>query len=135
MTKGRPTKDTIPNWKKRVWKIFSLYIRTKETKNGYGRCVTCGQLFSIKRLQAGHFIPGRRNSILFDERGVHIQCERCNKWLYGNPIQYYDYMKRTYGQKIIDELYKKAKEEKQFTVPELKRLYEYYKAKLQSLSN
>lgn len=65
--------------KKKAWDAFSRYIRTRDClkstgDRNRGACVTCGRVFDFKKLQAGHFIPGRVNSILFDEQCVHAQC-------------------------------------------------------------
>lgn len=60
-------------------------------------------------MQAGHFVPGRGNGVLLDERGVHPQCYRCNCILHGNLIEYYPFMVRTYGQEVVDELRRNAK--------------------------
>jgi hypothetical protein len=122
---------SVSFWKGKVWKVFSIFIRRSECdKKGYGRCVTCGTKYFWKKLQAGHFNPGRHNAILFDVRGVHIQCFRCNIWLSGNPREYEAYMKKRYGQKIIDELDQLSKTKREFTVSELQEKYEYYKNKI-----
>ena len=55
-------------------------------------------------MQAGHWIPGRHNSILFDERNCHSQCYHCNIGLQGSPIKYYDRMLKEYGEEVCDTL-------------------------------
>lgn len=72
--------------KESAWKAFSLYIRTRDCIRFRdsltdGMCVTCKRDYPLKQLQAGHFIQGRGNSVLFDERIVFTQCVGCN----GNP--------------------------------------------------
>ena len=67
-------------------------------------CVTCGREDHWKSLQAGHFIPGRTLSILFDERNCHAQCYGCNVGRYGNLAEYWPYMEDRYGREVIDEL-------------------------------
>lgn len=93
--------------KARLWKIFSEYIRLKyATPDGFVTCVTCGQSKNWKEAQAGHFLSGRNNGILFDERNVAPQCLACNVFKHGNIEEYYPWMLETYGQPIIDELRK-----------------------------
>jgi hypothetical protein len=116
--------------KKKVWAIFSTYIRLKYANHGYVHCVTCGKGDHYKAMQAGHWIPGRHNAVLFDERNVHPQCYHCNIGLKGNPIVYYHFMERTYGKKVMKELEQKDKEIKQFKLYELEALYDIYKEKL-----
>lgn len=85
--------------------MFSLYIRRSHAdKKGNCKCVTCGCIKPIEDMQAGHFLDGRNNSILFDERGVHPQCYACNCCLHGNKVEYFKWMEKNYGRGVIDEL-------------------------------
>jgi len=91
-----------------VWKYFSRYIRTRDciattgTLNR-GRCITCGQVFDFKDLQAGHAIPGRHNSILYDEELVNAQCKFCNGYGGGRYAEYASWFVRKYGIDRWDE--------------------------------
>lgn len=68
-------KESISKLKKVAWKLCSEYNRRKDANaDGYTSCVTCGKVAHYKSLQAGHFVPSRCNSILFDDRGIHAQC-------------------------------------------------------------
>jgi len=127
-------KWTVSYLKKKVWVEFSKYIRMRDaTPSGITSCVTCGKTGHYKTFQAGHFIPGRGNSILFDERGVHPQCYLCNGPLKGNPRKYEAFMKKKYGQKVIDKLDKLVGQAKKFTETELIDLWNYYKGKLKKI--
>ena len=129
----KPKKPTIAKLKKDVWKVFSLYIRQRNAdSNGYTNCITCGVRKHFKELQAGHFIPGRRNAILFDERGCHAQCYACNcGWLKGNPRMYDKFMRETYGEEVIKDLERlNYGPPKQFSAEELVGLKEKLKTLL-----
>ena len=108
--------------KKRAWKAFSLYIRMRDQ-----RCVTCGV---SEFLQAGHFIVGRHNSVLFDERNCHAQCYGCNVGRKGNIVEYYPFMVTTYGQNVIDELKLLDKKLVQYKAQDYLDIEEKYKSKL-----
>lgn len=137
--KNKTNKVKVSKLKDKVWREFSIYIRRKYADwKGDVQCVTCltwlreyeykgVTLPGWKQAQAGHFIPGRHNSILFDERHVFPQCARCNVFLHGNLISYYPFMLKTQGQKVIDELKKLDKINKQFTTTELEALLTKYK--------
>ena len=85
-------------------------------------------------MQAGHYVPaGAGNSCYFDERNVHCQCYRCNIMLYGNMDEYAYQMKKKYGDQVIEELRKKKRTIKQFSISELEELLETYKQKLKNL--
>jgi len=98
--------------KDKAWQSFSRYIRTRDCLRftgdpEEGMCVTCQGLFPFKKLQAGHFISGRGNAVLFDERLVYSQCYQCN----GNPpfgkggnyVEYFRFMLDEVGLEKIDE--------------------------------
>ena len=99
----------------RAWKSFSAYIRfrdalatTQTTK--VCRCITCGRICPIEgkgAIQAGHFMPLRRDAYLFDERGVHGQCATCNIRHNGMWVTYYRKMIEMYGPGIIADQFAK----------------------------
>lgn len=97
--------------KQKAWDEFSKFIRLRDcvrTTNtlDWGACVTCDRQYAFKRLQAGHFISGRSNSVLLDEDIVHAQCFGCN----GNPpygkggnyVEYFVRMEKLYGREAVD---------------------------------
>jgi hypothetical protein len=121
--KYKTKKHGVSWWKTKCWTLFSEIVRDQGCERGYGNCVTCGKRKHFSELQAGHFIQGRHNSILFDFRGCHPQCFHCNIGLKGNVLNYYDYMKAKYGMKVINELRRLDKQTKQFKVYELEELH------------
>lgn len=95
--------------KKDLGKVFSMYIRMRDCLSATGTldngvCCTCGKSYPLKKLQAGHFIPGRMDSILFEPTCVHAQCYRCNMRRQGEWVKYYRFMQRKYGQAHVDYL-------------------------------
>lgn len=87
----------LSKFKKKAWDVFSKYIRIKYSdNNGYCKCVTCGVTKHWKEIHAGHFIDGRNNTILFDERFVYPQCFHCNSklpgCLAGNKVKFTYFM-------------------------------------------
>ena len=120
-------KQTITYYKKKAWKEFSWYIRSKRSVNGFNSCCTCGQNYEVKRLQAGHFTQGRHPSVLFDERNCHPQCYNCNINLKGNPRKYDAFMKRKYGQEVIDDLDAKDGQDSKMKWFDYQEIYDKYK--------
>ncbi len=122
-------KIKVSTLKNKVWTQFSIFIRLRGANNeGMNRCVTCGVLKRWKELQAGHFIAGRLNSNLFDERGCHPQCSLCNVVKAGNGPRYYQFMIRTYGQETINELLSQNDQTRKWLAGELQSLLEKYLA-------
>lgn len=115
--------------KKKVWAEFSIYIRTQGADSqGMNQCVTCYVTKPWKELQAGHFIRGRLNANLFDERGVAPQCYSCNVGKQGEVVIYYKWMLVNYGQEVIDELILQNGTTKKWQPGELQSLLGHYKA-------
>ena len=95
--------------------------------DGYCQCVTCGTVRKWNdQIHAGHFVSGRGNGVLFDERGIHPQCSYCNDQLKGNQEEYYQYMLANYSQEVIDELLRQRRQGRQYTREELTdQVFEY----------
>ena len=132
-------KVTISSMKKKVWPLFSQYIRVRDCLKttgcaSFGLCITCGKRYHIKLLQAGHFIPGRHNSNLFSFEGTHAQCYNCNINLRGNTLEYRRQIIKLYGEGADVELEKEARQIKKFTTPELEELWSYLRELIKELS-
>jgi hypothetical protein len=123
--------------KKRTWKAFSNYIRTRdcieylkkhpELNELQCKCVTCDSVLKLRDGQAGHFIQGRNNALLFDERGVHFQCMPCNMYKGGRIEDYYPFMLDKYGQEVIDDLKSLRYATVKYTIQELMAMEKEYK--------
>lgn len=106
--KPKRKKSDLAKAKFKAWVAFSAYIRTRDCirfKDSLDRgiCITCKREFDYKQLQAGHFIGGRSNAVLFDERIVYSQCYGCNVGLQGNYVEYFVFMEHEHGRDMIDE--------------------------------
>lgn len=117
------------NPKKKAWAEFSRFIRTRMADaQGMVACVTCGVKKHWKEMQAGHFIAGRLNSNLFDDRGCHAQCYGCNVGRNGNMLKYYRFMASTFGEDVITELERQNDETRKWKAGELQEIAARYAA-------
>lgn len=115
--------------KKKAWKEFSIFIRTREADAvGFIACVTCGDRKSWKEMQAGHFIRGRLNANLFDERGCNAQCYACNVGRQGNVVEYYEWMLAKHGPEVIAELKQQNNQTRKWHPGELQELLDRYRS-------
>jgi len=82
----KKSKQKIPILKRKLWKVFSDYIK-KRDKN---ICFTCSRRCEGSGAHAGHFIPKSVGglALYFDEDNVHTQCFNCNINLSGNQYIY-----------------------------------------------
>lgn len=130
----------ISTLKKKVWALFSEYIRKRDCLGttgliDYGKCITCQKTIPRTLLQAGHFISGRHNAGLFSERGVHAQCYNCNINLRGNTLEYRRKIIELYGEGVDLELEAEAREIKKFTISELEELKVRFSTLIKELEN
>lgn len=127
--------------KDKAWKTFSLFIRTRDSLKTTGgldncACVTCQRVYprsGVGCIQAGHFIAGRKNAILFDERGTNGQCYGCNVGRDGAHVEYFVWMEETYGREVIDELRVLKRTTRKYSVGELLLMADDYKKRTEDL--
>ena len=130
----------IKQLKDKAWKLFSRYIRLRDCLKTtgtltHGTCITCGKVYQFESLQAGHFIAGRSNAVLFDEQGVFAQCYSCNVGKHGNLLEYRRKIIEMYGEGADELMEKESKKTKKFTIEELEELIEILKIKISKLEN
>lgn len=133
-------KKSISSMKRKVWKIFSEYIRLRDCLKttglaDYGKCITCSRTVPRTLLQAGHFISGRHNANLFSERGTNSQCYNCNINLRGNTLEYRRRIIELYGEGADIELENEAKQITKFTLSDLEALAIYLKSKIKEMGD
>jgi len=124
--------------KKSAWKAFSMYIRVRDaikTTNTLHSfiCISCGNLVPVKNNDAGHFISGRSNSVLYHEEVVHGQCARCNNYGQGEYIKYEKAMREIYGFEKTEELKLLKWQVVKYSVPDFVDIEELYEQKLKDL--
>lgn len=148
ISKKRSPKDlnkkTVAQLKRKLWEVFSLYIRQRDTdQDGYGHCISCQKPIQLgtQDCQAGHYIPkGKGGSHHFGlprfpddvlaERNCNAQCgSPCNISEGGNFINYEIGLREKYGDAETDELKKAGAVNPVFkrTKPDLIEIIEYYK--------
>jgi hypothetical protein len=134
-TKPREKLSTV---KKKAWAAFSEYVRTRDCLRttgcaSFGLCITCGKRNHFKLLQAGHFIAGRHNAVLFSEKGVHAQCYNCNINLKGATLEYRRKIIEMYGEGFDEYLEYEATRTVKLSIQDCKLIEKYYKQKTEEL--
>ena len=121
--------------KKKLWEVFSLYTRLRYADwKDFDTCVTCGAYRHYKEMDAGHYIPKTAGlSIYFEEKNVHPQCDSCNRKRHGNLTNYALFLRKKYGEQILEELDWKRNHPVSITTLEYIRLIDLYKQKLVDL--
>lgn len=55
-------------------------------------------------MDAGHYVPRSNKATILDDRNVHPQCRDCNRFKHGAKAQHREYIIRTYGLEVVEEL-------------------------------
>lgn len=106
-------KSKYQSAKQKSWAAFSKYIRLRDAvmttgTTTHARCITCGKVYPIKEMDAGHWIPRNRLSTFMDERNVHAQCRGDNRFGGGRTVEYQLALIALYGSDILERLTRQA---------------------------
>jgi 5-methylcytosine-specific restriction endonuclease McrA len=121
------------NYKKRLWKVFSEYIRRRDK----GCCFTCGTVKDWKEMDAGHYIPAGQSPppLYFSEKNVNCQCTSCNRFKHGNLSVYTRSLMDKFGTGIIDELFELKRHKVKWNAWTYQVKIDEYKKKLEEIGN
>ena len=124
-------KQSIKSAKKKAWDTFSKWVRLSNAdSDGYVQCYTCPTRKHWKEMQAGHFIDGRGNVVLFHEGIVKPQCMPCNIFKKGNKDVFAPKMIMEYGGKKVMEFYALKNQVVQLRIADYNEITEIYKEKI-----
>lgn len=116
---------TISDYEKEARKYFQMWIRKRDENLP---CISCPATESIQ-WDAGHFYKAEIFSgLIFDEKNVHKQCVRCNRYLHGNDLEYREGIIKRYGDEYFKSLEstKDSKRNHKYTILELKQIKKKY---------
>ena len=114
-------------------KVFSLYIRQRDSENGFFKCISCGQIKPYDQCDCGHYINRQHISTRFDEKNCNAQCRKCNRFEEGNAQGYRRGLIEKYGEKAVELLEIKKFNTSHLNLPEIEILTKYYKEKIKEL--
>lgn len=136
------------NWKRKKAKL-KMDLMTKndyikilqQLVNKYVRlrdgafCISCNKPIKGKT-DAGHlFSCGNYPSVRFDLRNINSQCITCNQFNGGRIHEYRENLIKKIGISEFEDLERKAHENRQYSIPELKDMIKYFKVKCKELEN
>lgn len=125
--------DSTQKLVKKLDKIFSKWVRFKDAKKGYVKCITCGKIEPPEDCDAGHYISREVKALRWDERNVHPQCRQCNRFKEGRKDEYALALQRLYGKDILEELNKEKWMPFRLDSLVLQEMIKDYKNKLKNL--
>ena len=117
-----------PDLKAKLDKVFSLYIRLRDSKPfnyRFFKCISCGEIKPFEQADCGHFHSRRHLSTRFDEDNAHAEC---NRFSADHLINYEKNLIAKIGQQKFDLLKVKAAGTSKMSDFEYEQLIKYYKA-------
>lgn len=110
----RQSKKSKHPEQKRAWDEFARYIKVRDCLRTtglpfVGACITCNRKYHIRYLEAGHCIPGRTNSKLFNQNLVNAQCHYCNFTKHGDRKKYEAVIIERHGAKWFEVACRRAR--------------------------
>ena len=96
-------------------------------------CISCDKAIQGK-IDAGHlFSCGNYPSVRFDLRNISSQCITCNQFNGGNVHEYRKNLIKKIGISEFENLERKAHENRQYSIPELKDMIQEFKKKIKEV--
>lgn len=132
----RIKEESVPGLVKKLDAVFSLYVRLLNAdKNGECKCCTCGTPHHYTKIQCGHFYSRKYYCIRWDERNTAPQDAKCNIFNQGEQFKFGEYLKKKYGEQVID--YLNTKKSNQFKLEKfnLRSLIAEYTLKVSELKS
>lgn len=112
-------------------KVFSEYIRLRDSVEGYITCITCGDRYYWLDSDNCHYISRSKLGTRYSEINCNAGCRYCNRYLNGNLDKYKQWLIDKYGEHIIDLL--KMESYKTITTVEIHDMLNNYQDKLREL--
>ncbi len=116
-----------------LWRLVSLWIRQKDAdENGMVKCVTCGDSYHWRDVDAGHFISRRNKITKFLEINLGPQCSGCNRFEDGRPAVFARYIDQKHGSGTAQYLESLSKQSIHISRIDYIQQIENYKEKLKA---
>ena len=103
---NKPQKKKIPNSiRERCLASFQKLRRVEEANDmGNVTCISCGKAMHWKEAQGGHYISRTNRATELEHDNVWPQCQQCNGYLHGNPINYRQRLVRRIGEARVKRI-------------------------------
>ena len=122
-----------PDLKAKLDKVFSEYIRKRDTRNGVFKCISCGRILPYEQADCGHYINRKHMTTRFDEMNCNAQCRSCNRFDEGNIQGYRRGLVTLYGEQQVTLLEAKKHNLRKYSDFEYEVLIKHYKEEIKKL--
>lgn len=121
------------NYKAKLDRVFSEYIRKRDSKDGYFTCISCGRVLPYEQADCGHYINRKHMSTRYSEVNCAAQCRKCNRFDEGNMSGFRNGLVSRYGEERVLILEMQKGKTKRYSEVEYKALIEHYKNEIKKL--
>lgn len=126
------------NYKLKLDKVFSEYIRLRDSKEYAHKafvCISCGHLKPFSQADCGHYINRQHMSTRYDEMNCNAQCSHCNRFDEGNIVGYRAGLVRKYSEERVLLLESRKNSTRKYSDFEYKELIKYYSGLIKTMKN
>lgn len=121
-------KTPLPLLLKKAEKVFNAYIRKRDAEGEFFQCISCGNIFPLDRMNAGHYVPVHNGSVFrFNEWNVNGECQGCNGFDQFHLIGYRKRLVDKVGIEAVMFLEDHRRDKKKWTRSELEEIISKYK--------
>lgn len=131
--KKSPDKMTLV---RKLDKIFSMYIRLRDSKpygGKYFKCISCGQIKAFDQMDCGHYFSRKHMATRFNEDNCHGECRGCNRFSADHLHGYQTHLIEKIGRQRFNHLIVLHNTTKKFTEFELQEMIKYYSILVKSM--
>lgn len=120
-----------PDLKAKLDKVFSLYIRLRDSKPfgyKYFKCPTCGRILPFEQADCSHYFSRKSNATRFDEDNCVAECRYDNRFNAEHLHKLRETLILRIGEKRFQILEWKHNQSQKYSDFELQELIKYYQA-------
>ena len=131
-------KKKKPDLKAKLDRVFSLFIRLRDSKQfdgEYFRCISCGKIKPYAQADCGHYINRSIMATRYDEINCNAQCRTCNRFTEGNIQDYRKGLIQKYGIGRVEMLELKKHNTAKYSDAIYNELIKYYTNKIKELKS
>lgn len=117
--------------------VFSRYIRTLYSDNGFCSCFTCGDVLEVKKIDNGHYQKRGNQATRYHLDNCRPQCKKCNGNTAKNGEQtiFRSNLVKQIGEQRVAEVERLAKTTKNVDSFYFEEIIKEYREKLKQLEN
>lgn len=125
-----------PNLKAKLDRIFSEYIRLRDSKEfgfKYFKCPTCGRVLPFEQSDCSHYFSRRSNATRFSEDNCMAECRYDNRFNSEHLHKLREALLRRIGEDRFKILEWKHNQPKKWSDFELQEMIKYYQEQIKEM--